>query len=118
MASILLSADLIFVSKLDAAAARGGTTIRTASSLKSLIEAATDQAATMVIVDLSLPGLDVGAAIERIRGLPHPPQTVIAFGPHVHTAKLAEAEKAGFDAVLSRGQFNAEMDDWLRGGPA
>ena len=36
-------------------------------------------------------------------------QRGIAFGPHVHTAKLELARQTGFGRVLSRGQFVSRM---------
>ena len=39
---------------------------------------------------------------------------LVAFGPHVHKAKLAAAAAAGFGLVLSRGQFYAQMDELLK----
>lgn len=34
---------------------------------------------------------------------------LVAFGPHVHANRLAAAQEAGFDLVLSRGQFSSQI---------
>ena len=36
-------------------------------------------------------------------------QRSVAFGPHVHTAKLEQARLAGFPRVMSRGQFVSKL---------
>ena len=59
----------------------------------------------LVLVDLSLDGLDLPAVD---RGGPRGSagrRSVIAFGAHVDEAALADAAEAGCDLVLSRGQF-------------
>lgn len=38
---------------------------------------------------------------------------IVAFGPHVHEAKLAAAIQAGCSPVLSRGQLTARLSDYL-----
>ena len=35
----------------------------------------------------------------------------MAFGPHVHQAKLDAASAAGFDEVVSNGQFNEMLPE-------
>jgi len=40
---------------------------------------------------------------------------VIAFGPHIQTARLEGARAAGCDVVLSRGQISANLTQWLGG---
>jgi hypothetical protein len=59
-----------------------------------------------VILDLETPGLDVGAVIAGLPGTADRPR-VVAFGPHVYTAKLEAARAAGCDAVLTRGQISS-----------
>jgi hypothetical protein len=44
-----------------------------------------------------------------LRDLDNPPRKIVAFGPHVHEAKLAAARSAGCDEVISRGRFHAEL---------
>jgi hypothetical protein len=42
----------------------------------------------------------------------------IAFGPHVHIAKLDQAREASFAKVMSRGQFVNRMIDELKAAAA
>lgn len=39
---------------------------------------------------------------------------IIGFASHVHEARLAAAEQAGFDQAISRGQFSSRVADYLR----
>jgi hypothetical protein len=58
---------------------------------------------------LSTAGIDLVQIIATLKASSPPPRAVIAFGPHVHEAKLTAAQVAGCDLVLSRGQFNAQI---------
>ena len=57
-----------------------------------------------VILDLSHPKLDLGGMVAQLRHAA-PGMKVVAFGPHVHEDLLAEAGRAGCDAVIARGTF-------------
>lgn len=66
---------------------------------------------------LSAPGvqfcldLSVSVAPETFAAVASPDvlSRAIAFGPHVHTARLEAARTAGFPTVLSRGQFVSRL---------
>jgi CheY-like chemotaxis protein len=65
-----------------------------------------------VLVDLTTPGLDVRELIAKLRAGERPP-SVVAYAPHVHEQTLAAAAEAGCDLVLTRGQFNGQIDGLL-----
>ena len=67
----------------------------------------------LVLVDLSLAGLELPAAIAAIRQI-SPQARVIAFGAHVDEAALESARQAGCDDVLSRGQFHKQYVELLQ----
>lgn len=113
MSAILYTADLTCSSKTLAAATRTGMGVVAAMSESALIAAAS-AGVRLVIVDLSIPRLDIRQTVAKLRGLAPPPHSILAFGPHVHDALLAEAQEAGCDRVLTRGQFHATLDDLLR----
>ncbi len=82
----------------------------------------------IVIVDLSAPGVDIAQLMQTIAAGssssgPSSDATaaslvapkVVAFAPHVHEQKLAAAQSAGCDAVLTRGQFDRSIADILSG---
>ena len=114
MAAILLTSDLMFSSRVAWAGQRVGIAVQTAMGEDALLEKAA-AGAEVVILDLTTAGLDVGRVVPRLRALAQPPARVVAFGPHVQEAMLAAAQAAGCDAVLARGEFNARMEEILRG---
>jgi CheY-like chemotaxis protein len=114
---LLLSDDLMFTSRITATARQLGLEIRTAGAQAGLEQLAVGQAPRCVILDLSNPGLDVGALIRRLReACPRPP-FVVGYGSHVDTATLRAAREAGCDLVLPRSKFVEELPkalpDWV-----
>ncbi|HEY2839080.1 MAG TPA: hypothetical protein VGJ26_08030 [Pirellulales bacterium] len=114
MSILLLSADLAISSKVTGAAARQGTPVTVAMSIDRLCEltaaATTD---VLVLVDLTFPGLAIEELVPKLlSGVPSAVE-IVAFGPHVHEERLAEAKRAGCHAVTSRGQFLANIDQLL-----
>ena len=63
---------------------------------------------SVVLVDLSMPGLDLDV-ITKLRSCEPAPLAIIAYGPHVAEGRLAAAREAGCDRVLTRGQAHREM---------
>lgn len=112
MSILFLTNDLIFSSRVSAAALARGVELQLVGSAAAVVENASAQAVKLVIVDLGTPGLDVRALAVSLRQLtPSPP--LIAYAPHVHESKLAAAVEAGCDQVLSRGQFNHHFEQIL-----
>ena len=64
----------------------------------------------LFLVDLQLPGLEITELGDAVRGLPDAlcPMT-IGYAQHVNLESLDEARRAGFDQVLTRGQFNQQV---------
>jgi CheY-like chemotaxis protein len=106
-----LTSDLVFPSRVAGVARLLGAHLETAVSAESLTSKLTGDSSepALVILDLNMPSLDVAALVAQIKGTANPPRGIIAFGPHVHEEWLAAAEKAGCDLVLTRGQFDAQM---------
>ncbi len=114
MTDLFLTTDLLFSSEVLAAASAQGLSLQTVSSTEQLLRRAADNPPRVVLVDLSLPGLDISQVVGQLRQLSAPPRAVVAYGPHVHTAKLEAAHRAGCDKVLSRGQLSRDMAEVLR----
>jgi CheY-like chemotaxis protein len=106
-----LTTDLVFPSRVAGVAAKIGARIETATSESVLLAKlrATGAADTLVVLDLSTAGTEPAQVVAAIKTQSPPPRAIIAFGPHVHEAKLAAARTAGCDLVLSRGQFDAQI---------
>ena len=117
---LVLSTDLIVTSLVGGAARRRGMRFESAGSAAALLErlaksdAGSSQQSPLLLIDLSTTGLNVGELVKSLREQATPVR-VFAFGPHVHEQRLAEARDAGCDRVLSRGQFQAQIDALVAG---
>lgn len=110
MEIVLLTCDLVTQSRVEAAAMRCGAALKSVSNAESLIARCAELSARLAIVDLTAPSVDLAGAVAELKSRQDSQPTIIAFGPHVHEARLAAAEAAGCDEVLSRGQFFAQLD--------
>jgi CheY-like chemotaxis protein len=114
MAILFLTTDLMFSSRVAGAAARLGMTLKTAATPPALIELlAGAEPESLVLLDLNSPNVDPRQLAPSLRASQNPPRAIIAYGPHVHEDRLAAATAAGCEEVLTRGQFNARMEETL-----
>ncbi len=110
-----LTNDLVFPSRIAPIALRLDAkfqTVGNADSLASAVQSA-DRNSTVVLLDLNLRSADPSVIVPQLKALANSPRAILAFGPHVHVAKLAAAEAAGCDVVLTRGQFDSQMESLL-----
>ena len=63
----------------------------------------------LIAIDLTAPISDISGLVEALREK-KPSAKIIAFGPHVHEAKLEAATQAGCDQVMPRGAFHKQID--------
>lgn len=128
---LILADDLIWASRLDAAARRAGATVVAARSLAQLEAAlaarsavptegsaaptASSAALTGAVVDLAGRGYDGVAAVQRSRGAGLP---VLAVAQHDDLELRKRALAAGADRVLSYNKMHtdgpAAIGRWLR----
>lgn len=113
MSVLLLTTDLSCSSQVSGAAARLGVPLGTVMNPAQLMNRAAESSPAVVILDLNTPLLDCRELVPQLKALSSPPSTIIAFGPHVHEARLAAAREAGCDRVLARGQFYAQVEQIL-----
>lgn len=113
-ALLLVSRDLMFASRIESAAARLGARCDTVDDAAQAGTKLADAKYSLMICDLTAPGpvADLIAALPDAADEGRP--RVIAFGPHVQTARLEEARAAGCDEVLTRGRFDATLDEILQ----
>lgn len=116
MPVVALISELMTRSRLAAAAARAGSDVEVVGSIEALLESLQSRLPQLVILDLEHPGLDPLELVPRLREILPPDALVLAFGPHVHEARLAAAAQAGCDRVLARGQFHAQIHEIVRRG--
>lgn len=108
MQAIFLSADLMFTSRVESAAAQLGFQLSSAATLDRCVELGDGEPIELFIFDLTTRGCESAGVAEAV-SQHWPDAALLAFGPHVHEANLAAAQAAGFDEVLTRGQFNAQL---------
>ena len=101
----------MFSSQVMGAAAKLGLKLHLAASSADAAAKVTSDC-RMVLIDLTLPGLDLPTVIGAAR-TKSPSAKIIAFGPHVDEQSLAAAQAAGAHLVLSRGQFHREYAQLL-----
>ena len=106
MKMIFLSNDLFFAGRVRGACQLKGLEFVFSGKLPGDSEQ-TDVG--LIAVDLSAPG-NVAEEVVPLARQRFPQAKLIAYAPHVHKDDLASAEAAGFDTVMTRGQFN----HWLQ----
>ncbi len=111
---LLLTRDLFFSSKVTGTGQLLGLSIKACGGLELFGQWLVDPAApvTAVILDLGsgMAPADVAAAIPS-----GPTVRLMAFGSHVDVAAMNAAREAGFEPVLPRSRFTAELTQLLQG---
>jgi CheY-like chemotaxis protein len=106
----MFSQDLFFGSKVTGTAGAMGLHVELEADVERGLSKLAGGGYRCVILDLAMPGLspaDVVAAVNNSTAKDRP--RVIAFGAHVHTARLEESREAGCDDVMPRSRFSAEL---------
>ena len=112
MNAVLLSHDLATASRVEGAALRVGMALRVAANPNAVVEECGARAVTLVLIDLSVPVLEIAKFVDQLNQTAQRP-AIVAFGPHVHGPLLDVATAAGCDEVVSRGQFFSQLDQIL-----
>lgn len=105
--------DLMFRSKIDAAAQSLGVEVAYVSTLELLAQRCADIKPSVVMVDLSEKTFAPEQTMAVLRACA-PGAKVIGFASHVDLKALAGAREAGFERVLSRQEFAAQIPALLR----
>jgi len=108
--------DLMFLSRIRAAAAAQGIPVSSVRTVPELL-AACRQGARLVVADLDtrLPVLDAVAAVRAEADLAALP--VVGFYSHVHVERAEAARAAGCTWALPRSAFVRQLDGLLRHPP-
>ncbi len=105
MKIFLHGADLFFSAKAKAMCDATGTTMHSLRGAGPFTEAAN----AAVFVDLA--GRDALAAITALKAAGAAP--LVAFGSHVHAARLEEARVAGADEAIPNSHFESRLRELL-----
>lgn len=109
--------DLLFTSKIRAAAAQLGREVVFARSARDVVDQARASRPGLALFDLNSAGLDPLAAIAALKGDPALASIrTVAFVSHVQADLVAAARAAGADEVLARSAFTARLGEILQGG--
>ncbi len=113
MTVVLLSGDLMAVSRIQGAVLRTGAGLRTAATAEQAISVCNEEPIELIVVDLGAPALEIGPLVSSLQRAGSAVPKIVAFGPHVHEDRLAAAREAGCDEVISRGQFFSYLESIL-----
>jgi DNA-binding NarL/FixJ family response regulator len=111
-AILFLTSDLMFTSRVGAAAKSAGLSLVQVPNQAALPDKITANC-RLALIDLTLENLNLAAAVKAIH-VGAPTCRVVAYGPHVDEAALADANDAGCNLVLTRGQFNKQYVELLQ----
>jgi CheY-like chemotaxis protein len=107
--------DLMFRSRVSAAAKASGTEVRFASG-ESDVLARLGEGPGLIIVDLNARRADPVALVSRLKSDPALSGVrVVGFVSHVDTSAIEASRAAGIDAVFSRGAFVNHLPRILSG---
>jgi CheY-like chemotaxis protein len=113
----LISDDLLFISRIVGTARDLGLRIVVVRTTADLFERTQQDTPACVIVDLSNPGLKIGAVVTKLKGAEGSTPRVVAYGSHVDVNALRGAREAGCDVVLPRSRFTedlaARLPEWF-----
>jgi ActR/RegA family two-component response regulator len=104
---LLLSDDMLFISRITGTARSLGLEIKPARNAANLLGQAKAQSPACVLVDLQNAGLDIVALVSDLKSAGNP--FIVGYGSHVDAATLKAAREAGCDLVLPRSQFVEEL---------
>jgi DNA-binding NarL/FixJ family response regulator len=99
--------DMLFASKIDAAAKRLGVEVAFAPRGGTLATAVAERRPTLLLADLSQTG--ALEALREVRAMPGPPR-IVGFLGHLSTDLMDEARALGVDEILTRGQLAGSLD--------
>jgi DNA-binding NarL/FixJ family response regulator len=102
----------MFSSRVVGAAKTAGVAVKLVTDPAAVPEKLTADC-TLALIDLTLERLNLPAAVQAIKA-GAPTAQIVAYGPHVDEAALADATEAGCDMVVSRGQFNRQYVELLQ----
>lgn len=107
--------DLLFVSKIDGAAAALGLSWEAVPSPDALTQHTRAARPAVVIVNLTHRRFDALAALESLKADPAMADLpVLAYGPHTDTVRLARANALPAVRAVSRSEFSARLQTLLR----
>ena len=110
---LVLTSNLFFMPRIEAAAEAGGMDLVSASTADKLMEAAASHNVPLVLVDLEMDEPVWTQALEALKSAGAPETMVVAYGPHGEPGTLRKARELGSDAVLIKRDFSEGLQELL-----
>ena len=110
---LVLTSNLFFMPRIEAAAEAGGLDTVSASTAAKLMEAARSHDVPLVLVDLEMDEPVWTEALESLKSAGTPGTRVVAYGPHGEPDTLRKARELGSDAVLIKRDFSEGLQELL-----
>lgn len=110
---LVLTSNLFFMPRIEAAAEAGGLDMISASSAIALMEAVAAHSVPLVLVDLEMDEPVWAEALESLKSTKSPGTRVVAYGPHGEPETLRKARDLGSDAVLIKRDFSEGLPELL-----
>ncbi len=108
--------DMIFSSKIRAAAEPLGVALKFVRSVEQLMLSAAEQKPDLIVVDLHNQKIDAVALAKRLKSSDELKSvTLLGFFSHVETQLQRAALEAGFDKVIPRSVFTRDLASTLQG---
>ncbi len=110
---LALVRDLLFRTRIETPAEALGLEVVYASSLEAARTRCAERAPALIVADLSdknFPATETALAMREAA----PGARLIGYASHVDLKPLAAARAAGFDRVLSRQEFTAQLPELLK----
>ncbi len=104
--------DILFRSRVDAAAQSSGKEVAYASDLEQGLRRCGELQPATILIDLSDAAFPAGEAAAKIRTAV-PNARLIGFASHVDLKAMDAARKAGFELTLSRNEFTSRLGELL-----
>jgi len=111
--TLALIRDILFRSRIDAAAQALGRQVEYASDLEQAIKRCGENRPSQIVVDLSDAAFPPNLVGLKIRAL-LPETRLIGFASHVDLKAIKGAKDAGFDLALSRSEFTSRLAQLLK----
>jgi len=113
LTGVLVSRDLIFITKIKGSAADLGYAMLVASTQSQAESMIASCRPPVILVDLTGGRMAESGALRAYQAVAGADAWLIAFGPHVDVDALAAAKAVGFHVVLPRSIFTAKLPEFL-----
>ena len=110
---LVLTRDLLFSTKITGTARALGFEMDVTANVDDLARRMSETAYRCLLLDLSVADVSITDVMQAVGENKGDRPAIVAFGSHVDTARLREAEAAGCDEVMPRSQFSATLPELL-----